>query len=314
MKDVIGEINKNAGKQLVTYGRDILDQEVEFIPTGILPLDAAIGGGFPKGRIVEIHGLESSSKTSLSLGIIANYQKKGLRCAFADVEFALNLDHARKIGVNTDELMIIKGDFGEEIMETIEKVVRENLADVIVIDSISALVTKAEAEAEVNKPLIGTQAKLVSNALKKIIGPLNKNGTILIAINQLRVNIMGGQYNPYIITGGMSLRFYSSVMLEMKRDKALMQGENLIGYSLIITVKKNKVGPPAQKCSIKFIFDSGFSAEADVIDAGLKLEVLTKQGNTIYFGELKLGVGENKARQYLIENPEVLEEIMDKLN
>lgn len=309
----IEDINKEAGKKVVVYGKDILDQKIEFAPTGMLPLDAVIGGGMPRGRVVEIHGLQSTSKTSLCLAMIAKYQKDGYTCAFADVEYALNLQHAQNMGVDTDNLLIIQADHAEEIFETIESIVREQQADFIVIDSMSALVTRAEAEAETGKATMGGQARIISQALRKIIGPLAKSKTTLICINQLRMNLMGNQYDPYIASGGMAMRFYTSVILQAKRDKALVQGDNLIGYTIKIQVKKNKVGKPGGECKVKLLFDSGFSAEADLIDAAMKLGTISKEGNTYMYGDIKLGVGENRARKFLEDNPNVAEEIANNL-
>jgi len=305
----INDINKEAGKKVICYGKDILDQEVEFAPTGIRSLDAAIGGGLPRGRVIEVHGLQSTSKTSLCLSMIAKYQKDGYTCAFADVEYALNLRHAQSIGVNTDELLIIQADYAEEIFETIETIVREKQADFIVIDSMSALVTRAEAEAETGKATMGGQARLISQALRKLIGLLAKNKTTLICINQLRMNLMGGQYDPYIASGGMAMRFYTSVILQTKRDKSITQGGNLIGYVINILVKKNKVGPPGGKGQAKLIFETGFSAESDIIDEALEKGIVIKEGNTYMFGDIKLGVGENRARNYLVKNPNISEQI-----
>lgn len=310
----IAEINKEAGKKVIVYGTDILDQQVEFAPTGLIALDAAIGGGMPRGRIVEINGLQSVSKTSLCLSMIAKYQRDGYTCAFADVEYALNLEHAKSLGVDLEKLLIIQADYAEEIFEAVETLVREKQADFIVIDSMSALVTRAEAEAETGKPTYGAQAKLISQGLRKLVGPLAKNKATLICINQLRMNLNGGQYNQYIATGGMSMRFYTSIILEIKKIGMLTQGDKNVGITIKITARKNKVAMPGGEATVKFLYNSGFSNEASILDVAHTLGLIKKEGITYYYGEVKLGAGENKARQFLVDNPTLAEEIKDKLS
>jgi recombination protein RecA len=314
LQEAAHDINKAIGKLIAFTGADKEEQKVEALPTGILPLDTVIGiGGLPKGRIIEIHGLQSSGKTSLCMQIISQYQKRGLNCAYVDAEYSFNFDHAHTFGVDTDNLLLLQPDCGEEAFEAMEQLVRNKTAQVIVVDSVPALVPRPEAEAEIGKPTMGGQARLMAQGLRKLIGPINKNGAIIIFINQLRQNIMGGQYDPYTLPGGMALRFYSSVMLELKKDKAIVSGETLLGYEIRVRVKKNKVGTPAGECMIHLMFKDGFSAEADVLEAAEKLEIITRAGNTFYFGETKLGVGLNRVRTFLKDNPEIMAQIQDRL-
>lgn len=310
-EDIVGSINEGAGKEIAMFGRDWKGQDIEVLPTGMLPLDYALGiGGLPVGRIIEMHGLQSTGKTSLCLGIIAHLQQQGITCAFADAEYALNAEHARKIGVNTDDLLIIRADTGEEFFEAIEKIIRADAAKFIVLDSVSALVSKAEMEAEVNKPTMGGQARLMANGLRRLVGPLSKNKVTLVFLNQLRANVMGGQYDPYVVTGGMALRFYSTIILDLKRGDAFKKGDKIVGYEIKIKVKKNKVGNPNEECVVALMFDSGFSSEADLLDIGQKANLITREGNTLHFGKVKLGVGVGNARQFLASNPDVAEALL----
>ncbi len=312
-KNILEEINKEAGERIAFTGKDI-NQEIEAVPTGMMPLDQAIGcGGLPKGRIIEIHGLPSSGKTSLCLGITASYQRHGLTCAFVDAEYALNIEHAKKMGVDTDKLLIIQPDTGEQAFEAIEKLVREDAAQFIVVDSASALVPRAIIEAETGKPTMGSQARLISQGLAKLIGPVSKRGTIVIFLNQMRMNIMGGTYDPYTVTGGMALRFYATIIMQLYRDKALMQGEELKGYSIKVKIKKNKVGNPAEECNVDLFFDTGFSTESDLLIFGEKSGIISHIGNTYKYGEVKLGSSQNKAREFLTENPQIATEILSQL-
>ena len=313
LEETIKEINTDAGNRIAYTGKDA-KQDIEVVSTGMLPLDFAIGcGGFPKGRIIEMHGLQSVGKTSLALGITAEFQRKNLTCAFVDAEFALDLDHARNLGVDTDKLLIVQPDTGEQAFEAIEKLVRQNTAQFIVVDSVPALVPRAVIEAETGKPTMGALARLMSQGLAKLVGPAAKNGTIILFLNQLRANIMGGQYDPYTVTGGMALRFYTTIILELKKDKGLMQGDELKGYSISIKVKKNKVGKPMEKCVVQLVFESGFSAEADILSIGEKAGLITRSGNTYSYRDTKLGIGYNKAREFLTTNPELAQEILSDI-
>lgn len=306
-KNVVDEINKDAGKVIAFAGSDV-DQAVEAMPTGMIPLDQILGiGGLPKGRIIEIHGLQSSAKTSMCLAMVAKYQQEGISCAFVDAEYALNIQHAKSYGVDTDTLTVIQPDCGEEAFEAVEKLVKGGV-QFIVIDSASALVPKGEIEAEFGKPTMGGQARLISQGLRRLVGPISKNNSTVIFINQMRANIMGGQYDPYIVTGGMALRFYATIILELKKDKAVMKKEGgvdkLKGYNIKVLVRKNKVGKPGETCLVQLLFEGGFSAEADLLSLGLESGAVTRLGNTYYMGDIKLGVGANRAQEYFLKNPE----------
>lgn len=303
------ELNKQFGNVAFYEG-----QEIEFEPTGLLPLDYAIGlGGLPVGRIVEVHGQFSAAKTSLCLAIIANFQKRDIPCAFIDAEYAYSAKHAESMGVDNKKLLLIQPDFGEQAFEIMEKIIKDGTARLIVVDSVSALTPKSEAEAEFGKPQMGSQARLMATGMRKLVGLISKQKAIVIFINQLRMNIMGGQYDPYTLPGGQSLKHYSSVMMELKKEKALMKGDKIVGYPIHIKIKKNKVGLPGEECEVQLFFASGFSGESDLLSLGEKAGLITKTGNSIFLGEIKLGVGQNKARQYLVDNPLVAEDLRAKL-
>lgn len=303
------ELNKQFGNVAFYEG-----QEIEFEPTGLLPLDYAIGlGGLPVGRIVEVHGQFSAAKTSLCLAIIANFQKRDIPCAFIDAEYAYSAKHAESMGVDNKKLLLIQPDFGEQAFEIMEKIIKDGTARLIVVDSVSALTPKSEAEAEFGKPQMGSQARLMATGMRKLVGLISKQKAIVIFINQLRMNIMGGQYDPYTLPGGQSLKHYSSVMMELKKEKALMKGDKIVGYPIHIKIKKNKVGLPGEECEVQLFFSSGFSGESDLLSLGEKAGLITKTGNSIFLGEIKLGVGQNKARQYLVDNPLVAADLRAKL-
>lgn len=312
--DIVSELNKMMGKDIAFYGDDVDTEEVEVVPTGMLPLDWALGaGGLPKGRIIDLFGLPSAGKSSLCLGIIANAQKNGKKCVYIDAEYCFDSAYAKKLGVDTSKLMVLRVDCGEEAFEAMDTLIREKEADIIVVDSISALVPKSEMESEVNKPSIGTQAKLISNGIRRMLANMQKSGTIVIFINQLRMNIMGGQYDPYITTGGMALRFYASVRMEVKRVNVVSVGEEQVGYVAAINIKKNKVGRPGQKCETTFLFDEGFSAQADIIELGVKSGIVVRTGNSYFYDGNKIGNSIAKARDFLKENPELSDEILEKI-
>ena len=310
VKETAKELNEKFGAGVAFYE----GQEIEYEPTGLLPLDYAIGlGGLPVGRIVEVHGTFSAAKTSLCLAIIANFQKKNIPCAFIDAEFSFSAKHAESMGVDNKKLLLLQPDFGEQAFEIMEKIIKDGTAKLIVVDSVSALTPKSEAEAEFGKPQMGSQARLMATGMRKLIGLVAKQKAIVIFINQLRMNIMGGQYDPYTLPGGQSLKHYSSVMMELKKEKALMKGDKIVGYPIHIKIKKNKVGLPGEECTVELFFQSGFSAESDILFLGEKAGLITKEGNTYFSGKNKLGVGQNKARQFLVDNPLLADELRTKL-
>jgi len=314
LSKVAESINKIAGKVIAFSATDISGKEIEVISTGIKSLDDAIGvGGLPKGKIIEVHGLQSTGKSSLCLGIIANFQKANLNCAYIDAEYSFSLSHAQNLGVNTDELLIVQPDSGEEAFTVLEKLVRDGDSQLIVVDSASALVPQGDIEADMGKNMMGSQARLISYGLRKLIGPISKSGCIVIFINQLRANILGGQYDPYIVTGGMSLKFYTSIMLELKRGKAIISSDEVKGITIPIKIKKNKVGPPAKECEVELHFADGFKENADVFNLAVGKDLIRKEGNTFFYGEIKLGVGANRAKKYLEDYPETMAEILTKI-
>ncbi len=313
-KNNIDNFNKKAGGAIIKYGRDIKGKKIEVIPTGLMNLDQILGcGGLPKGRIVTVSGLQSVSKTTLSLCIIAKYQKEGIRCCFLDAEFSLNLSYAEALGVNTDDLLIIEPETGEQAFEAIESVLRDGLADFIVVDSVSALSVRAEMEAETGKPTMGAQARLISQGLRKLIGLLNKKKAILLFISQARMNIMGGQYDPYIESGGLALKYYTSISLWLSRDKAIMEGENLIGYMVKVKVKKNKVGLPGGQTTIQLIFGEGFSEEADVLSIALERGIIERKGNSYYCGDELLGKNKRAAQEFLASPSAIVDKIISEI-
>lgn len=295
--DVVAKINKATGKDSASYGSEVSDQPVEVIPTGIMPLDFALGvGGIPRGKITDLFGLPSTGKSSLCLTVIAQAQKMGLQVGYIDTEYSLDLEYARKFGVDTDNMVIVTPDCGEEAFTALETMVNEKFG-IVVVDSVSGMVPRAEAEAEFGKPPMGGQARLMSQGLRKMVGPIAKNNTAVIFINQLRQNLMGGTYNPYTSTGGMALRFYASIRLEMTSTGALMSKDKAVGYTMLFRTRKNKVAPVAEKCEVRYFFEGGFEQDGDIIEMAEERGILTRSGNTIFHGETKLGVGKEKARE-----------------
>jgi recombination protein RecA len=283
---------------------------VESVPTGCLSLDIALGvGGVPRGRIIEIFGPEASGKTTLAQHVVAEVQKAGGVAAFIDAEHALDPDYAKKIGVRVNDLLISQPDTGEQALDILETLVRSNAVDVVVIDSVAALTPKAEIEGEMGDQHMGLQARLMSQALRKLAGIVNKSNTIVVFINQVRHKIGVFFGNPETTTGGNALKFYSSVRIEVRRAAQIKQGEQIIGNRVKAKVVKNKVAPPFQSCEFDIMYNEGISIAGDILDAGLAYKVLQKSGNTYQFGETKLGVGRESAKAFLKENPKVIEQI-----
>ena len=310
VKETAKELNEKFGNGIAFYE----GQNIEYEPTGLLPLDYAIGlGGLPIGRIIEVHGQFSAAKTSLCLAIIANFQKKNIPCAFIDAEFSFSAKHAESMGVDNKKLLMIQPDFGEQAFEIMEKIIKDGTAKLIVVDSVSALTPKSEAEADFGKPQMGSQARLMATGIRKLVGQISKQKAIVIFINQLRMNIMGGQYDPYTLPGGQSLKHYSSVMMELKKEKALMKGDKIVGYPIHIKIKKNKVGLPGEECTVNLFFTEGFSSEMDLISLGEKAGLIKKVKTSYFLGETRLGVGQNQARQFLVDNPLLADELKTKL-
>ena len=285
-------------------------QRVEAIPTGCLSLDLALGvGGVPRGRVIEIFGPEASGKTTLTLHIIAEVQKEGGIAAFVDAEHALDPDYARKVGVNVDELFISQPDNGEQALEIVETLVRSNGVDVIVVDSVAALTPKAEIEGEMGDSHMGLQARLMSQALRKLTAVIAKTKTVVIFINQTRMKIGIIFGNPETTTGGMALKFYSSMRIDVRRIAQLKSGEAIVGNRVKAKIVKNKVAPPFRIAEFDIMYAEGISASGDLVDLGLNLGVLMKTGNTVSFGELKLGVGREQSKTYIKENPKFAKDL-----
>ena len=284
--------------------------QVEAISTGCLSLDIALGvGGVPRGRIIEIYGPEASGKTTLAQHIVAEVQKQGGTAAFIDAEHALDPEYAKKIGVNVNDLLISQPDTGEQALEITETLVRSNAVDVIVIDSVAALVPKAEIEGEMGDSHMGLQARLMSQALRKLSGIVSKSKTVVIFINQIRMKIGVFFGNHETTTGGMALKFYFSVRIEVRRAAQIKKGDAIIGNRVKAKVVKNKVAAPFRNTEFDIMYNEGMSVSGDVIDTGVQFGVIAKSGNSYSYGEHKLGVGRENAKQFLRENPKLIADI-----
>jgi recombination protein RecA len=310
----IGQIEKRFGKGSIMKMGDTALPPIEAIPTGSLALDLALGiGGIPKGRITEIFGPESSGKTTLAQHIIAEAQKRGGTVAYIDAEHALDPAYAANCGVKVDELLISQPDTGEQALEITEALVRSSAVEVIIIDSVAALVPRAEIEGDMGDPQMGLQARLMSQALRKLAAAIGRSGTAVVFINQLRekVGIVFG--NPEVTTGGRALKFYSSVRLELRRAETIKQGNEAIGSHVKAKVVKNKVAPPFRTAEFDIMFDHGISQEGNIIDTGLELGLLTKAGAFFSYGNTRLGQGRESAKGFLKENPALAKEIEEKI-
>ena len=288
--------------------------DIESIPTGSLALDIALGiGGVPKGRIIEIYGPESSGKTTISLSIIAEAQKLGGAAAFVDAEHALDPTYAKKLGVNTDELIVSQPDTGEQALEIVEALVRSNAIDVLVVDSVAALVPRAEIEGEMGDSHIGLQARLMSQALRKLTAAINKSNCIVIFINQLRekIGIMFG--NPETTAGGRALKFYASVRLDIRKIDTIKNGDTFLGNRARVKVIKNKVASPFKQAEFDIMYNEGISKEGNLVDVGVNEEIVQKSGAWFAYNDIRLGQGRENAKIYLKENSEIALEIENKI-
>ena len=306
----MGQIEKMYGKGSIMRLGDQNNLQVDVIPTGSLSLDVALGvGGLPRGRIVEIYGPESSGKTTLALHVAAEAQKRGGEVAFVDAEHALDPTYARALGVNIDEMLISQPDTGEQALEITEALVRSGAIDVIVVDSVAALVPRAEIEGEMGDSYVGLHARLMSQALRKLTGAVGKTNTIVIFINQLRekVGVMYG--NPEVTTGGRALKFYASVRIDVRRIESLKSGSEIIGNRTRAKVVKNKVSPPFKEAEFDIMYGEGISKIGEILDLGAKLDLVQKSGSWFAMGETRLGQGRDAAKQYLKDNPEVCDKL-----
>lgn len=305
------QIEKQYGKgSIMKLGETASRLNIEAIPTGSLALDVALGvGGIPRGRVVEIYGPESSGKTTLTLHIMAQVQKTGGIAAMIDAEHALDPSYARKLGVDIDNLLISQPDHGEQALEIAEHLVRSGAVDVVVIDSVAALVPRAEIEGEMGDAHVGLQARLMSQALRKLTGAIGKSNCTVIFTNQLRekVGIMFG--NPEVTPGGRALKFYASVRLDIRRIETLKQGNEMIGNRTRVRVLKNKVAPPFKEAEFDIIYGEGISRHGDILDIAADLDIVNKSGAWYSYGDLRLGQGRENSKEYLRQNPELTDEI-----
>ncbi|MBX1799056.1 recombinase RecA [Campylobacter jejuni] len=304
-------LDKTFGKGTILRLGDKEVEQIDSIGTGSVGLDLALGiGGVPKGRIIEIYGPESSGKTTLTLHIIAECQKAGGVCAFIDAEHALDVKYAKNLGVNTDDLYVSQPDFGEQALEIVETIARSGAVDLIVVDSVAALTPKAEIEGDMGDQHVGLQARLMSQALRKLTGIVHKMNTTVIFINQIRMKIGAMGYGtPETTTGGNALKFYASVRLDVRKVATLKQNEEPIGNRVKVKVVKNKVAPPFRQAEFDVMFGEGLSREGELIDYGVKLDIVDKSGAWFSYKDKKLGQGRENSKAFLKENPEIADEI-----
>ncbi|MDO4370367.1 MAG: recombinase RecA [Clostridia bacterium] len=307
----LGKIEKDFGKGSVMKLGDAANKmQVEVIPTGSLQLDFALGvGGLPKGRIIEIYGPESSGKTTVALHCVAEAQKMGGTAAFIDAEHALDPVYAQKLGVNIDELYVAQPDNGEQALDICEALVRSGAIDIVVIDSVAALVPKAEIEGDMGDSHVGLQARLMSQALRKLAGVISKTNAIAIFINQLREKVGVVYGNPETTTGGKALKFYASVRLDIRKGEAIKDGSDVIGNRTKIKVVKNKVAPPFKSCVVDILYGEGISRGGELLDLSVERGLIKKSGAFYYYNNERIGQGRDNARRYLIENPELFAEL-----
>ena len=314
LDSALAQIEKTFGKGSIMKFGNQERLEIEAISTGSLGLDIALGiGGIPKGRIIEIYGPESSGKTTLTLHCIAECQKKGGTCAFVDAEHALDPVYAKKLGVNTDELLISQPDSGEQALEIADTLVRSGAIDMVIIDSVAALVPKAELEGEMGDAQMGAQARLMSQALRKLTGTVSRTNCTVIFINQIRqkIGVMFG--NPETTTGGNALKFYASVRMDIRRIGALKDKEEVVGNLTRVKVVKNKVSPPFKTVEFDILYGQGISKEGELIDLGMKAGIIEKSGSWFNYGNERIGQGKENARQFIKDNPKVAAEIEKKI-
>ena len=310
LQTALAQIDKNSGKGTVMRLGDRPEMNVEAIPTGSLALDAALGiGGVPKGRIIEIYGPESSGKTTLALHILAEAQKRGGEVAFVDAEHALDPVYAAALGVDTDNLLVSQPDTGEQALEITDALVRSGAVDAVVVDSVAALVPKQEIEGEMGDTFVGLQARLMSQALRKLAGTIAKTNCVVIFINQLRMKIGVMYGNPETTTGGNALKFYSSVRLDVRRIESIKEGNNVIGNKTRVKVVKNKVAPPFREAVFEILYGKGISKWGELVDLAVQLDIIQKSGSWFSMGDERIGQGANSVKDYLIANPDIAEKV-----
>ena len=311
----LAQIEKQFGKgSIMRLGDGEVVEAIEVVSTGSLGLDIALGvGGLPRGRVVEIYGPESSGKTTLTLQVVAQMQKLGGTAAFIDAEHALDTGYAQKLGVNLQELLISQPDTGEQALEIVDALVRSGSVDLVIIDSVAALTPKAELEGEMGDSLPGLQARLMSQALRKLTGTVKKTNTMVVFINQIRMRIGVMFGNPETTTGGNALKFYSSVRLDIRRTGSIKRGEEVIGSETKVKVVKNKVAPPFKTAEFDILYGEGTSREGEIIDLGVEAKIVDKSGAWYAYNGEKIGQGKDNAREFLRENPDIALEIENKV-
>ena len=310
LQTALAQIDKNFGKGTVMRLGDRPEMNVEAIPTGSLALDAALGiGGVPKGRIIEIYGPESSGKTTLALHILAEAQKRGGEVAFVDAEHALDPVYAAALGVDTDNLLVSQPDTGEQALEITDALVRSGAVDAVVVDSVAALVPKQEIEGEMGDTFVGLQARLMSQALRKLAGTIAKTNCVVIFINQLRMKIGMMYGTPETTTGGNALKFYASVRLDVRRIESIKEGGNVVGNKTRVKVVKNKVAPPFREAVFEILYGQGISKWGELVDLAVQMDIIQKSGSWFSMGDERIGQGANSVKEYLIANPEIAEKV-----
>ena len=314
LETAIAQIERDYGKGSIMRLGENADVMVEAIPTGSLSLDIALGiGGVPKGRIIEIYGPESSGKTTLALHVVAEAQKRGGEVAFIDAEHALDPTYARALGVDIDSMLISQPDTGEQGLEICEALVRSGAIDVIVVDSVAALTPRAEIEGDMGDSHVGLLARLMSQALRKLAGSIAKTNCVVIFINQLREKVGVVYGNPEVTTGGRALKFYASVRMEVRRVEALKNGTEVVGNRTRVKIVKNKVSPPFREAEFEIMYGEGISKLGELVDLGVKLDLIQKSGSWFSMGDTRLGQGKDAVKKYLTDNPEIAQEIEDQI-
>lgn len=311
----ISQIEKQFGKgSVMRYGDDKIGHDIQVVSTGSLGLDVALGvGGLPRGRVIEVYGPESSGKTTLTLQVIAEMQKTGGTCAFIDAEHALDVQYASKLGVNLDDLLISQPDTGEQALEITDALVRSGSVDLIVIDSVAALVPKAEIEGDMGDSLPGLQARLMSQALRKLTANIKRANCMVIFINQIRMKIGVMFGSPETTTGGNALKFYASVRLDIRRIGAIKKGDEIVGNETRVKVVKNKIAPPFKQAEFDILYGAGISREGEIIDLGVQAGIVDKAGSWFSYSGTRIGQGKDNAREYLKENPAMAIEIENRV-
>ena len=311
----LGQIEKQFGKgSVMRLGGEGINNDIDTVSTGSLGLDVALGiGGLPKGRVIEIYGPESSGKTTLTLHVIAECQKNGGTCAFVDAEHALDPTYAEKLGVNVDELLVSQPDTGEQALEITDMLVRSGAVDVLVVDSVAALTPKAEIEGDMGDSHMGLQARLMSQALRKLTGNIKRSNTMVIFINQLRMKIGVMFGNPETTTGGNALKFYASVRLDIRRIGAIKKGDEILGNETRVKVVKNKVAPPFKQVQFDILYGQGISRHGEIIDMGVSMDIVDKAGAWYSYNGERIGQGKDNVRNFLKENPKMSDEIEEQI-